>query len=162
MFMNFEFEKYSMRRLSILFTAAWFHDSGYVHGHINHEEESTKIASRFLNDLNVNPKFVIQIHALILATKLPATPANPLQEMLCDADMHHLGSKDYLKWSNQLYTEIQVQKGTPIDEVAWIKENISFFKTHHYFTEYAITYWENQKQLNLQALIRTINALLDS
>ncbi len=146
---------YSLSELDkeALLTAAWLHDTGYLHGSINHEEWSAKIASGFLNDLNVNPEFVMRVHALILATKLPANPTTLLQKILCDADLHHLASEDYLQWSNRLWQEIQIQSGISIGETAWIRENISFFKRHHYFTEYAIAFWESRKQINLQAMM---------
>lgn len=145
--------KVSIADREVLLTAAWFHDTGYLLGNMNHEEESTHIASEFLNRTNANPKFIERVHALILATKLPAKPNTLLQEILCDADLHHLASKDYLQWSNRLRQEVQLLTGNSIDEIAWLKENISFFKSHRYFTEYAIAFWENQKQLNLQDMI---------
>ncbi len=144
--------KVSVEDRKALLTAAWFHDTGYLYGNINHEEESTKIASNFLNGINATPEFIMQVHALILATKLPAKPANLLQEMLCDADLHHLASENYQQWSNRLRQEIQLLNGNSIDEPTWVGENISFFNEHHYFTEYAITFWKNQKQRNLQAM----------
>jgi predicted metal-dependent HD superfamily phosphohydrolase len=136
-----------------LLTAAWFHDTGYLHGGMNHEEESTKIALNFLNELNISVEFIMKVNTLILATKLPARPTTFLQEILCDADLYHLASADYSKWSDRLRQEIQIQRGSPIAEKAWIQENITFYKTHHYFTEYANTFWESQKQLNFQTLI---------
>ncbi len=143
-----------------LLTAAWFHDTGYLYGNINHEEGSVKIASSFLNSINADLEFIKQVHALILATKLPAKPITLLQKILCDADLHHLASEDYLQWSNRLRKEGQLISGNSIDGVAWIMENISFFRGHHYFTEYAITFWENQKQMNLQEMIdRSVKSL---
>jgi len=136
-----------------LLTAAWFHDTGYVYGNINHEEGSVKIASSFLNSINADQEFIKQVHALIMATKLPSKPVTPLQKILCDADLHHLASEDYLQWSNRLCQEVELMTGNSIDATTWSRENISFFKGHRYFTEYAITLWEAQKQLNLQALI---------
>lgn len=136
-----------------LLTAAWFHDTGYLHGNINHEEYSAKFSSAFLKDLNAPPVFIARVNELILTTKLPAKPTTLLQEILCDADLHHLASKDHLGWSTRLCQEIEIQHGSPIDEMSWIKEDIIFYKTHHYFTEYAITFWESQKHRNLQTLI---------
>lgn len=148
--------KVSLADREALLTAAWFHDAGYLYGNSNHEEESTKIASDFLESINTNLEFIVQVNTLILATKLPATPTTLLQEILCDADLHHLASKDYLQWSNRLRQEVQQLSGNSIDEITWRKENISFFKAHRYFTDYAITFWENQKQLNLQAMDKSL------
>ncbi len=143
----------SLEDREILLTAAWFHDIGYIRGNINHEEDGAKIASAFLNDRNLPSEFIDKVAALIHATKLPAKPGTLLEKMLCDADLHHLASEDYFHWSDRLYKEIQMQSATHIGKTTWIKENISFFKAHHYFTEYAIGLWDAQKQLNLQALI---------
>lgn len=134
-----------------LLTAAWFHDTGYLYGRINHEDAGIKIASDFLNSVNANPEFINKVNELILVTKLPSKPVTLLQKIVCDADLHHLASSEYLDWSNRLRLEVQLS-GNFIDEHTWTKENISFFKGHYYFTEYAITFWESQKQRNLQAL----------
>ncbi len=145
--------KVSAEDKTSLLTAAWFHDTGYLFGNINHEDVSTKIASDLLNNINANTEYIMQVQALILATKLPAKPTNLLQEILCDADLHHLASEDYQQWSNRLRQEMELMTGNSIDATTWTRENISFFEGHRYFTGYAITFWEAQKQLNLQVLI---------
>lgn len=137
---------------TVLLTAAWFHDTGYCNGNISHEEQSVKIAFDFLNGWHVTPLYLSIVENLIMTTKLPAKPLTLLEEILCDADMHHLGSPDYGTWCLLLKKELEFLRGTKILASEWAKQNKSFFISHHYFTEIAKTLWENQKQENFFGL----------
>ena len=141
------------RDKEVLITAAWFHDTGYRHVRINHEEESIKIAFAFLKKFKVTSELLLNVKKLILGTKLPTNPTSLLQEILCDADQAHLASTDYMQWASLLCQELRKHDGLDIDDQDWNIQNISFFQSHHYFTEFAKTRWENQKQKNLRALM---------
>ncbi len=136
-----------------LITAAWFHDTGFKYGSINHEEKSVKIAFVFLKEFKVTPEFLLKVNALILVTKQPSNPTSLLQEILCDADLSHLASTDYAQWNTLLCRELRTQDGIDVADQDWNNQNISFFQSHHYFTEFAKTHWESQKQKNLHALM---------
>lgn len=137
-----------------LLTAAWFHDLGYHKGNAEHEQESRRMATAFLLAFGLPAEFCHTVEQIILATRLPSNPTSLLQEILCDADLHHLAAADYPVWSALLHREMQLLSGEPISRETWTAKNISFFKTHHYFTGYAKTHWENPKQMNLLALVR--------
>ncbi|HEY5749457.1 MAG TPA: HD domain-containing protein [Chryseolinea sp.] len=139
--------------MEALLTAAWFHDTGYVRGGANHEQESVKIAFGFLNDFNLPPEFYFKIEGLISATKLSVRPVGLLEEILCDADLSHLGSADYETWSLLLKKESELVTGKSITLEAWNRQNILFFKKHAYYTRYAREYWEPVKQINLTQLL---------
>lgn len=138
--------------MEVLLTAAWFHDTGYVRGGANHEQESVKIAVRFLQDFNLSPEFYFKIEGLINATKISVGPVGLLEEILCDADLSHLGSTDYETWSLLLKKEFELITGKPMTLKAWNKQNIFFFKNHVYYTGYAREHWEPVKQINLSRL----------
>jgi predicted metal-dependent HD superfamily phosphohydrolase len=138
--------------METLLLAAWFHDTGYCLNAINHEDESVKIAFIFLNEFGVTTDYRSKVESLILVTKPSAKPTTLAEEILCDADMHHLGSEDYFKWSRLLKQELELKIGRQLSEEEWNLENISFFKSHHYFTDYARSHWETQKLKNLAQL----------
>ncbi len=135
-----------------LIAAAWFHDTGYLNGSANHEIESAKIALNFLKSFLLNSDYLKSIEDLILATTLPSKPVTLLEEIICDADLHHLGSIDYKKWSLLLRQELERFNGITFLNSEWARQNISFFETHHYFTPHAQKLWSKQKQQNLSQL----------
>jgi len=135
--------------LNALTIAAWFHDTGYCNGNIEHEEESVNIALAFLRDYDLTPKYRSDVQGLIMTTKLPSKPATLVQKILCDADMCHLGATDYEIKSLLLKEELEATKGCPISDGECVRQNISFFRSHHYFTDVAKQLWKRQKQNNL-------------
>lgn len=139
-----------------LIAAAWFHDTGYSRGNINHEEQSVQIAFEFLAGFEVEQEHLTKIEQLILATRLAAQPSTLTESILCDSDLYHLASPEYKEWSVLLKREVETQHGIVISEDTWNQENISFFKNHQYRTEYAILMWQQQKQENLSALLNTL------
>ena len=138
----------------ILESAAWFHDTGYIYGKTAHEEQSVKIAFDYLKEFNLSADFLFRLRNLIMATKPVIEPATSLEEILCDADLQHLGSEDYLTWSMLLKEELELQNNVHLTDREWNRENIAFFKTHLYYTPKARLLWEDQKQKNLTLMLK--------
>lgn len=138
----------------ILESAAWYHDTGYIYGRTEHEEQSVKIAFDHLKEFNLSADLLLRLKNLILATKPVTTPAALLEEILRDADLQHLGSEDYLTWSILLKEELELQNNVHLTDRQWNRENIAFFKTHQYYTDKARSLWGDQKQKNLALMLR--------
>ncbi len=136
-----------------LVTAAWFHDTGFSQGDLNHELHSATIAEGFLSSYEIENNILVMIRELILATKVPTSPNSLHQQILCDCDLQHLGSANYAEWSLLLKKEVERQKGTPYSDESWNNENIKFFKSHHFYTDFARDQWGPQKQKNLSQLL---------
>ncbi len=145
-------EKLSTQEVETLLMAAWFHDTGYIHDQRSHEESSCAIAIEFLTSINSEEELIVGVCKAILSTRLPQTPATRVEQILCDADLHHLGSPDYPIWSQLLLRELKGKDPAKADQVKWTLENIAFFQSHRYFTNSAIQFWQDQKMVNLQAL----------
>src|SRR6476619_6394579 len=80
----------------ILFSAAWFHDTGHLFTEPSkHEEMSIEIMKKFMAGKVNDENIISEIEACILSTKLPRHPKNLLQQIICDADTYHLGTKDF-------------------------------------------------------------------
>lgn len=140
----------------ILLIAAWFHDTGYIHGAENHEEESVKIAANFLKSENVNDTTVETISSIILATKMGHEPTNKLEQIIRDADCAHFGNKDFVETSELLRYEWQQVYNKTFTDSDWAKENISFLtKQHHFYTHFALENWLPVKEKNLVSLFKT-------
>jgi len=136
-----------------LLTAAWFHDTGFSKGDLSHESRSITIAEAFLSSFQIENNILTMIRELILATKLPTHPNSLCQQILCDCDLHHLGSTNYATWSSLLKNEVEKQKAINYSDERWNTENILFFRSHNYFTDFATTQWGPQKQKNLFQLL---------
>lgn len=78
-----------------LLIAAWFHDTGFIHAYNGHEEKSAEICKNFLSQDGFPEERKEKIVRLILSTKYDHTPANILEQVICDADILHIGKKGF-------------------------------------------------------------------
>lgn len=136
--------------LLLLKTAAVFHDSGFLMVYKNHEEKSCELATKHLNGI-FDADDLKKIHGMIMATKIPQTPHNLLEQIICDADLDYLGRNDFEPISKNLYQEFITFKIIPEDCV-WDHLQIRFFETHRYFTKTAIEKRNKVKLKHLAAL----------
>lgn len=120
----------------LLKTAALFHDLAFIKSHINHEEESAKIAEKELPQYGFTKEEVEAIKGMIMATRIPQSPKNFLEELLCDADLFYLGGDNYFEIAAGLKKEwenVNLISG----ERAWLATQLKFLKNHNYHTSYA-------------------------
>ena len=137
-----------------LMLAAWFHDTGYSSGVAKyHETESQRIATEFLQDRNISEDIIAKVNNCIIATRMPQSPTNTIEQILCDADLFHLGSSDFLEKNKLLREEINRLKNEKINKKDWRKINIEFLKRHRYFTDYARENLEPVKKKHLNELL---------
>lgn len=136
--------------LMLLKTAAVFHDSGFLFVYKGHEEKSCEIAAEYLKDMITAPDLQ-KIYGMIRATKIPQTPHNLLEQIICDADLDYLGRDDFEPISKNLYEEFMSYNIIPEDCV-WDHIQIKFFETHRYFTKTAIEKRDQKKSKHLAIL----------
>ena len=136
-----------------LLLAAWFHDTGYSSGSKKvHEEESARIATEFLQQRNVPIELIHKVNGCILATRMPQSPGNLIQRIICDADLFHLGTDEFNKKNKLLREEINNFQHEKIGKKDWRRLNIEFLERHRYFTEYAREALEPVKHRHLEEL----------
>jgi len=133
----------------IVIIAAWFHDVGYLETCDGHEEISIKYAKEFLEKENYSQENINKITQCILATKLPHEPKNILDEILCDADIHHISKKKFFEKSDLLRLEIEKRENRKLDDIEWLNKNIQFFSEHRFFTNYTKINFIERKNKNL-------------
>lgn len=142
------------QELFIVITAAWFHDIGYCkNGKDDHEEESAFIALKHLKGLAIDNHLIDNIISCIKATKVPQSPTNLLEKILCDADLYHLGTDDFPELNNLIRKELSYLEHQPISKKEWRKCTIEFLKNHNYHTDYCRQMLNDKKQQNLNNLI---------
>ncbi len=147
--------------LEIVLLAAWFHDVGYKDKNEGHEEISVKYAQDFLTKEKYDPIKIEKIKRCILATKVPQKPKNILEEVLCDADLSHLGKKNFKSRNNLFREEYEYLFGRPLTEYEWLKKTIDFLTQHKFFTEYAALEYESQKQKTLNKLQNKLKKIIE-
>ncbi len=132
----------------ILLVSAWFHDTGYSAGHAEgHEKESIKLAADFLHQHHyADPEVILRISSCIQATQMPQAPINLVEKIICDADLYHLGTIMFCKFSDCLRQELQNYYKIDISNKEWTRVNIEFLISHKYFTGYCQQKLEPVKQ----------------
>jgi predicted metal-dependent HD superfamily phosphohydrolase len=139
--------------LLAVYVAAWFHDAGYLMGEGKvHEENGAKEALQFLQQQQVPENVQAMVQGAIMATKMPQSPHTLVEQIVCDADLSHLGSKEFSDRNKLLRRELELTYEHEIPAVKWLTNNIAFLTAHHYWTDYAQTLFKQQKEDNLAKL----------
>lgn len=136
----------------IVSAAAWFHDIGYLTSFAEHEARGAESAKEFLQEKGVDPAVIEQVVNCILATKMPQHPVTLLEQIICDADLFHLGGDTFKEKNKLMRKEVSAYFNKDIDKDDWRLKTIGLFESHHYHTEYAQDLLTAKKVLNLQEL----------
>lgn len=155
-------ESISENDSEILLIAAWFHDTGHFHCCTGHEEQSTMYAKEFLEKYFYPSEKIEQILDCIRATKIPQNPTNKLEEIICDADLLHLGEKNIKERGDLLREEFELRGIKKLSDIEWMNHSIAFFNQHHFFTEYAKKNYGLQKEKNLVIMKEYLEFLIKS
>lgn len=142
------------RDLTILQLAAWFHDLGYDKGPAQHEERSVVYAKAFLEERKFPEKDIQTVASCIMATKVPHHPDNVLEEILCDADMSHLGKESYWDRCGRIRQEVLVTQQMIMSEQEWVDFELNFMLQHRYHTQVATELYDEKKQKHIRQLYK--------
>lgn len=141
--------------LLLLKTAALFHDSGHILSYDDHEHFSTLMVREILHDYFYTQRQIDIICELIMCTKLPPSPSNKLQRIICDADLDYLGRSDMIPVSNSLFRELKEMN--KIDSLkSWNQLQLKFISAHHYFTKTAQSLREVNKLKQIERIKKII------
>jgi predicted metal-dependent HD superfamily phosphohydrolase len=126
-------EKINKEDIADLKLAAWLHDVGYIWEPSRHEARGAEYATTVLNAMDFPAQKINKITGMILATKIPQSPKNILEQIICDADLDYLGREGYAENSILLLHELRLKK--EVSELEWLKIQDSFLSKHSYFTK---------------------------
>ena len=144
--------------LSLLLTAAWFHDLGFIEGPQNHELVSARIAVQVLPGFGYHDEQVRRIQQAILATTLPQSPQNLLEHILADADLDVLGRDDFILLNNNLRRELFLY-GKEYSDREWYASQIEFMESHTYFTASARKLRDADQLKNIRELKKRLEKI---
>jgi hypothetical protein len=84
---------------------------------------------------------------------MPQQPKNLAEEIICDADLFHLGTPEFGANSKMLRKEIELLTGKELKGGDWRGSTIRLLEQHRYHTEFARNRLEEGKQKNLEDLL---------
>jgi predicted metal-dependent HD superfamily phosphohydrolase len=143
----------------IVIAAAWFHDIGYLSDEAKgHENRSALMAGDFLALHKVDDEVIDAVKKCIMATKMPQSPASMLENIVCDADLFHLGTRDFARKSKLMREEFEAISHTKIRKREWAANTIKLMEAHSYHTDYCRLVLNDQKNANLEALKTKLGA----
>ncbi|GHC58304.1 Pycsar system effector family protein [Ulvibacter litoralis] len=143
----------SAEDIEALQLAAILHDTGYIHGAHEHEKESVRIATNFLNEKNASQSLIDKVTACILVTKLDSLPKNELEKIIRDADCSHFAKNYFQEASELLRLELKLQDIQDISEKDWLAGNIDLLTSQHtFYTDYAKKNWNPLKEANIEKI----------
>ncbi len=143
----------------VVLLAAWLHDAGYCCRYDNHEEDSIRLARKFLTEQQAAFEKTEKVLGCIRATRYPQQPHTLLEEVLCDADMYHITLDNYFERAEQLRLELTHVKNKQIGRREWIATNREFLKSHLFFTQYGKTEMEAAKEKNVKKLKKALKEM---
>lgn len=153
-----EMEGIQEEPFSLLLTAAWFHDIGYVKQATHHELIGARIAVQVLPSFGYAEDQVEMVRWAILATALPQSPRNLLEQILADADLDVLGRENFMHRNHDLRREL-ASLGKEFTDEEWYTGQLKFVEGHTYFTASARSLRNTQKQLNISTLRNKLEGL---
>lgn len=140
-------EKVGAKDLELLKLAALFHDTGFIDNPKDHEEKGCVIAEGYLSQA-YSKEDLDKIKGMIMATKIPQSPQNHLENILADADLEYLGTDLFEEIGESLFVELK-HFNPNFTQQAWDELQLVFMEKHHYHTEYCRQNREPKKQENL-------------
>ena len=144
-------ENCTENEIRLLSAAALWHDVGYINIYTGHEEESCALAKKYLPGYGFSDDDITLICGMIMATKIPQSPQNKLEEIIADADLEYLGADGPEIMAETLFRELQ-SLNPAFTKEQWDKQQISFLKDHHYFTRFCKENMEQVKAAYLKEL----------
>ncbi len=140
------------KELELLRVAAAYHDAGFLINNRDHERLGCKLVRAELPDFGFTPQAIEAICGMIRATKIPQSPRNHLQEIICDADLDYLGRSDFYVIGKRLFKELAAYRILSTEE-EWNQLQIRFLRSHQYWTKTNQELRAPQKSIFLQELI---------
>jgi TolB-like protein/predicted metal-dependent HD superfamily phosphohydrolase/Tfp pilus assembly protein PilF len=142
--------------IKLLRLAALFHDAGFIHSARNHEERGAEMAKEVLPSFGLTSDQISTITGMIIATRIPQSPTNKLERVLCDADLDYLGRDDFYEIGGRLFEELTTQRIVETER-EWNLVQKTFLESHRYHTNFSKTNREGFKKQRLQEISAKLN-----
>jgi predicted metal-dependent HD superfamily phosphohydrolase len=146
-----ENEKLTDEEIKLLRIAALFHDVGFIQSSANHEEKGAAMAAEILFEYGFDEHQIRKIQNMIMATRIPQSPVDKLEKILCDADLDYLGRDDFYEIGGRLFEELKAHRIIETER-EWNLVQKTFLESHRYHTEYSKAHRERFKKQRLNEI----------
>lgn len=137
--------------------ASWYHDIGYLFTTKElHEEKSAEMAYEFVLAHQQSEELAEKVKRCILATKMPQSPKDLISSIVCDADLYHLGTDDFLEINKRVRKEYNSVCAEELSGKDWRRSTLKLLEGHQYHTDYCKTLLQAGKQKNIELLKQRI------
>ena len=143
------------REIELVNAAALWHDAGYIKTYKGHERESVRLATQYLPAYGYSGEEIDRISGMIMATSVPQSPRNKLEDIVADADLEYLGTDEAGHTAELFFKELK-HLDPSLTREKWDRKQISFLKSHHYFTRFCKERKEGPKSLYLKSLLEQV------
>ncbi len=110
-----------------------------------------KIAEELMIKHGFSQKQFAIVKGLILATRIPQTPNNQLERIICDVDLDYLGRADFYEISDRLFKELK-EFSMVKNKNEWNVIQIKFLENHQYHTQFGIKNRQPEKEKRIAEL----------
>lgn len=138
--------------LTLLLTAAWFHDLSFIEVRAGHEAVGIRLAAEVLPGLGYSAAELQVVAEIIQATVVPQQPTTLLEKVMADADLDVLGRDDFWPRNVKLRQETAFF-GKVLTDAEWYAGQLTFVASHTYCTATARAL-RDAGQLRSVALLR--------
>ena len=140
------------KEMLTLFTAAWFHDTGYLFTEpAKHEAMSAEVMRKFMLDHTNDNGLIDNIEKCILATRQPTNPSGLLEQIICDADTYNLGTKEFKTTNKRAWEELKLRV-RDINKIDFNNNTLKMLEQHQFYTTYCKDLLSPTKELNMKKL----------
>lgn len=140
------------KEMLVLYTAAWFHDTGYLFTEPSkHEAMSADVMRKFMLDHTNDTELINDIEQCIMATKSPRNPGNLSQQIICDADTYNLGTNEFKDTNKRVFKECKLKTGHA-NKLDFSKGTIKMLEKHQFYTTYCKDLLSVTKELNMKKI----------
>jgi len=120
-----------------LIIASWFHDIGHIVSPEDHEQRSSVMASEYLTKKNHPKARISKIREIIVSTHVDIPSNGLLQEIIHDADIQSIGSKDFFSIGDNLRKEWEQINEMYYSQREWNELQLQFLESNNFFTKEA-------------------------
>jgi hypothetical protein len=116
------------------------------------------MAESFLREKGIDAEYIDLVTGCIEATRIPQTPRNRIEEVICDADMIHLSQSELLERTALLHIEKNKFRDEKVGFIKFLKESVEFLH-QSFFTEFAQMNYQSARQANIQLIEQQMSLL---
>jgi predicted metal-dependent HD superfamily phosphohydrolase len=148
-------EGLSLQEITMVKTAALYHDTGFIFEYENNERLAIDLAQETLPEFGYTYSEIEIISGMIEATISHIKPRNHWEQIMVDADFDYFGREDFEAIAETLYKEL-IKHGTEYSAKQWDEVQMLFLQKHRYYTNFSI---ENRLPIKQKSLSKLIERL---